>query len=44
MSVQVPKLGLKYVLELRTWKLTMHLINVAEINAIFNDSRYFMER
>ena len=27
MSGQVPKLGLKY------WKLTLHLINVAEINA-----------
>ena len=40
---QVPKLGLKYW-KLRARKLTLHLINVAEINATlinanFNDSR-----
>ena len=38
MSGQVPKLGLKYR-KLRERKLTLHLINVAEINAHFNDSR-----
>ena len=32
MSGQVPKLGLKYW-KLRVQKLTLHLINVAEINA-----------
>ena len=32
MSGQVPKLGLRYW-KLRAWKLTLHLINVAEINA-----------
>ena len=32
MSGQVPKLGLKYW-KLRARKLTLHLINVAEINA-----------
>ena len=31
MSGQDPKLGLKYW-KLRVWKLTLHLINVAEIN------------
>ena len=38
MSEHAPKLGLKYW-KLRAWKLTLHLINVAEINANFNDSR-----
>ena len=32
MSGQDPKLGLKYG-KLRAWKLTLHFINVAEINA-----------
>ena len=32
MSGQVPKLELKYW-KLRVWKLMLHLINVAEINA-----------
>ena len=32
MSGQVPELGLKYW-ELRVRKLTLHLINIAEINA-----------
>ena len=32
MSGQVPKLGLKYS-KLRAQKLTLHLINIAEINA-----------
>ena len=31
MSGQVPKSGLEYW-KLREWKLTLHLINVAEIN------------
>ena len=34
MSGQVPKLGLKYS-KLRAQKLTLHLINIAEINAQF---------
>ena len=44
MSEQVPNLGLKYW-KLRARKLTLHLINVAEINAqqnerdLNNDSR-----
>ena len=40
MSGQVPKLGLKYW-KLRARKLTLHLINVAEILTI---SVNFMER
>ena len=36
MSGQVPKLGLKYW-KLRAQKLTLHLINVAEINAQQNE-------
>ena len=40
MSGQVPKLGLKYW-KLRARKLALHLINVAEINANFNNSRQF---
>ena len=36
MSGQVPKLGLKYW-KLRVWKLMLHLINVAEINAQQNE-------
>ena len=36
MSGQVPKLGLKHW-KLRARKLTLHLINVAEINAQQNE-------
>ena len=36
MSRQVPKLGLKYW-KLTERKLTLHLINVAEINAQLNE-------
>ena len=36
MSGQIPKLGLKYW-KLRARKLTLHLINVAKINAQQNE-------